>query len=187
MEAARIDDALLQLCPAIDATAKAEFGISGRSSYKRFIGENFELITRLAFGGPAISNLFLGVEHPMLEPDADGCASVQDVLYHVVRCGIIHDAAIHDAVCFAPEDTIRVAEGRVQLPQSMVWGMILAVIVAPVNRDQTSQTPKSVTLAGVCTIPFDRLWGRRQELHWLLGVWKEHLESVAQSPPRPDQ
>jgi hypothetical protein len=43
------EEALFQICSAIDATATAEAGKRGRGSYKDFIHDNLTLITKIGF------------------------------------------------------------------------------------------------------------------------------------------
>ena len=44
------ESALHDICSAIEVTAANEAGRGGRRSYKDFIGDNFDLISRASFG-----------------------------------------------------------------------------------------------------------------------------------------
>ncbi len=54
------DDLLLQLCPCIDAAASLEYGGGGRSSFRRFVDDNF-YIASVAGLGPEIRNFSVAV------------------------------------------------------------------------------------------------------------------------------
>lgn len=171
MEIGDPEGALFQICAAIDFTAKTEAGKSGRGSYKDFIHQNLGLITDIAFGRN-ILNLNLGYEHPDLKKNADGCVPVQDIFYHVVRCGLYHDTSLPDDLKFADEMQIRVKDGVLVLPSALIYGLITAVVISPANRDQ--HAPKEALLnLGDFPIPINKLWGRRNELLWLLDAVNE--------------
>ena len=44
------DDLLLQLCPCIDAASSFEYGTNGRSSFRRFVDDNFYIASMAGFG-----------------------------------------------------------------------------------------------------------------------------------------
>jgi hypothetical protein len=172
MEIGDPEGALFQICAAIDVTAKTAFGKPGRGSYKDFIHHNLGLITDIALGGRKILNLNLGYDHPDLKKNANDCVSVQDIFYHVVRCGLYHDASLPDNLKFTDEMQIRIEDGVLILPSSLIYGLVIAVVVSPANRDQ--HTPKEGMLnLGNFPIPINKLWGRRDELLWLLDVVNE--------------
>ncbi len=173
MEISDPEGALFQICAAIDATAKTEFGKSGGSSYKNFIHQNLGLITDIAFGGCKILNLHLEYDHPKLKKNTDGCVPVQEILYHVVRCGLYHDASLPKDLKFTDERQIRTKDGVLVLPSALIYGLIIAVVVSPVNCGE--HVPKKSTLnLGGFPIPINKLWGCRDELLWLLDVVDEN-------------
>src|SRR5262245_13698054 len=89
MDAKDPEGALFAICAAIEATATKEFGAGGRRNYKDFIHQNLDVITWTAFG-PRILNLKLAYQHPDVKLDADGLCTFEDIMYHVVRCGLYH-------------------------------------------------------------------------------------------------
>lgn len=173
MEAGDPDGALFQICAAVDFTAKNEFSNSGRRSYKDFIHQNLGLITDIAFGGRKILNLNLAYDHPEIKKNADGCVPVQDIFYHAVRCGLYHKTSLPDNLKFTDEMQIRIEEdGVLVLPSALIYGLITAVVVSPANRDE--HAPKEGMLNfGDFPIPINKLWGRRDELLWLLDAVNE--------------
>lgn len=164
---------MFQICAAIDVTAVREYKQKGKASYKRFVHENLRLITNVAFGGKEILNINLGYEHPDIRKLDNGMSPIEDVVYHAVRCGLYHNACLPENLKFSDEGVIGVDEGSLILPAALVYGLMVAVIVAPVNKDESS--PKaSVLNLGTFPIPTAKLWGRRAELLWLLDAEAEY-------------
>ena len=172
MEASEPDGALFAICAAIEATAKTECGDGGRSAYKDFIHSNFGLITDIAFGGCRIGNLNVGYDHPEIKRSSDGLCSIEDVMYHAVRCGLYHEAKLPDNLKFTDERQIRVEENLLVLPASLIYGFIAAVVVSPANAEEVTPKPSTLNL-GSFPIPISKLWGRKPELLWLLDAEHE--------------
>lgn len=173
MELGDPEGALFQICAAIEATATSEHGKRGRGSYKTFVSENLPLITDIAFGGQRIENLNLGYDHPELKLAPGVSATFQDILYHVVRCGLYHEAKLPEDIEFAEDNRFTVERGvKLVLPRSLIYGLITAVVVAPSNEEQTARENIVLNL-GDFPVPLNMLWGRRKELLWLLDVERE--------------
>jgi hypothetical protein len=182
MEAGDPEGALFAICAALEATAAKEFAQGGRTSYKEFIKQNMLLITGIAFGGPTIENLFLAFEHPELKRSADGMYSIQEIFYHVVRCGLYHEAGLPTNLQFAQDNQIRCHANLLVLPASLIYGLILAVVVSPSNADAADPRAKPQVLnLGPTPIPISKLWGHPGELLWLLEVNREFGRLVAQA------
>ncbi|MBW3598549.1 MAG: hypothetical protein KY475_14915 [Planctomycetes bacterium] len=168
------ESALFQICAAIDTTAKAEFAQpkARKKDYKDFIHRSLGLITEIGFG-PRILNINLGYAHPEIKANADGCVSIQDVIYHAIRCGFYHDSSLPSNLHFEDEAAIRVSkEGDLFLPSTLVWGLMWAVVVAPVNSGERAAHEVFLTHLGA-PLPLSKLWGRRAELLWLFEATRE--------------
>lgn len=163
--------ALFQVCSAVEATAKAEVGGGGGSTYKTFIHENLGLITKAAFG-VKILNLNLKFRHPQIKPSADGTCSIEQVLYHAVRCGLYHEAQYPSDISFSADQYIKVDGDTLVLPVSLVLGLVVAVVTSPANDGESTESPFLLNM-GPFPIPLSQLWGRRDECLWLLEVADE--------------
>lgn len=173
MQAGDPEGALFQLCATIEVTANKEFGRQGGSCYKDFIHQNLALITSVAFEGLKGHNLHIAYDHPKLKRNPDGVVPVQDILYHVVRCGLYHEAALPDSLKFTNEGEIRTDEnGVLILPSALIYGLIIAVVVSPSNQDERAPKESMLKLGGF-GIPVNKLWGRRGELLWLMDAVAE--------------
>lgn len=156
------EGALLPLSSAVDATATKHFSRSGRKSYKDFIHENLDLITKVAFG-KSIMNINLKYHHLDLDTGPDGLCTIQDILYHVVRCGLAHAAELPSTLKFVNENKWQVEDNLLVLPASIVYGLITAVVVCPENADQTISVEYGLNVRGF-QIGLNKLWGKKQEL-----------------------
>lgn len=183
MQAGDTEGALYALCSAIDATATQEYGKRGKTSYKQFVSSNFPLITSIAVGHK-ILNLTLEYSHPDLNASADSKHSIQDIFYHAVRCDLYHKTELPTNIRFTNKKQIGCETGGIVLPDTFLYGLIMAVVVAPVNKGESSPKP-SVCNIGDMALPISKLWGRRAELNWLLDAINEGdaLNKAKQSSP----
>ncbi len=154
------EGALISICPAIDATASKHYNKRGKQSYKRFVRENLSLITKAAFGGATFGQIRLKYAHPELPKVADDLQPIENILYHVVRCGLLHTAELPDTLTFVVENRFRVDDGMLVLPASLVVGFVVAVIACPANSDQTTDESYQLNVGGQ-SIPVNNLWGKR--------------------------
>ena len=81
------EDAFLQVSVAMAATARREYPrrLSDHASYRRFIRDNIDLITRVSFGVTLQQGIRLKYSHPRLrlETTTDGAHSLDELLYVV--------------------------------------------------------------------------------------------------------
>jgi hypothetical protein len=162
------EGALLPISAAVDATATKHFNRRGRKSYKDFIYENLGLITKVGLG-PSVMNINLKYDHPDLETGPDGLCTIQDVLYHVVRCGLAHSAELPSTLKFVDEYKFKVENNLLVLPASLIYGLIAAVVVCPENTDQTIPDNFGLNVRGF-QITLNDLWGKKTELENLFAA-----------------
>ena len=174
MDSSDYEGALFAICAAIDATAVKEFNKRGRDAYKEFLHQNLGLITDIAFGGRRILNLNLAYDHPNLKKRPDGTCSIQDIIYHAVRCGLYHEAKIPDNIKFVQEQLITTKENNLTLPSSLIYGFIVAVIISPVNIKEKTSKDEILNLHNF-PIPINRLWGRKEEFFWFKNLITEAI------------
>jgi hypothetical protein len=163
------EQALHDICSAIDTTATKEAGKGGRRSYEEFIRDNFVLISRTAFGVEGtIGKLRIAYNHPDITPDADGLCGIEEVVYHVVRCGLYHEASLPATLTFVQTNFIKCDRGStLVLPANLVKGLIAAVVVSPANSGETIDPKYELTFDFV-KISVNKLWGKRAEVNALL-------------------
>jgi hypothetical protein len=153
------ENCLIQVCIALDATAKRAFPTeSGNQAFKHFVHDNMKLITMVAFQrGRSILNLHLAHRNPKLRPDRDGVCALQEILYHVVRCGLIHEGKLPPDMEFRPGRIVSLDGNHLVLPAESLMGLILAVVSSPLNA-----TEKYADHYRFADVPFDQLAGNPQ-------------------------
>ncbi len=92
------EGALFAICAAIEETARRESLPKGRRGFKRFIADNIHIISGIGIGHP-IAGLSIGYAHPDLPRSSDGNARIEDIVYHLIRCGLYHSAMLPATVC----------------------------------------------------------------------------------------
>ncbi len=101
MDAGDCEGALIPASIAVDATATQEYpALTNNQVYKSFLGDNLDLFTRASFGGIRIGRIALKYDHPDSRSSADGTCTVEQILYHVVRCGLLHQAGLPPTLRF---------------------------------------------------------------------------------------
>lgn len=169
MDASDPEGALFAICAAIDKTAQDEYGKSRKESYKSFIRDNFPLISRAAFGSSSIGGMKFAFRHPSPRPEhpRDGYWTIEDVLYHVVRCCLYHEAEVLPQVKFVAGTTFSGGGDQIEISANIICGLIAAVVLAPCNRGQIAPKEGILNHRGV-PLPISKLWGRRDEFTWLV-------------------
>jgi len=159
-----LDQALLFVCLAIDGTAKKTYPSIPKvgERFRRFINDNLDII-ELMFGG---LNL---VETVFPFKDAKGNLGVSfaDIIYEKFRCNLAHGEELPDGFGV----TVQIAEGHQQfyidmstlsmtLPQSAIYALGLACVLAPVNSDQSLGSNTHYYRDPINTYVIDRWWGK---------------------------
>jgi hypothetical protein len=161
------ESALIPASIAVDATASQVYPAKrNNEAYKDWLHDNLALITKVGMGNVSITENFrLAYNHPELRLGDDGLCSFEQILYHVVRCGLLHGAKLPENLMFSMDGAIRVDSdsGKLTLGSSLIYGLIAAVVVSPVNRDQTIPDNYGITIFSK-TKPLNELWGQKQAL-----------------------
>ncbi len=128
----RKNSAFALILIAFAATARLRYPKPMRDgeSFKRFIRD--ELPTILGTGDTSVSLPFKGVSTP-----------VEDILYHELRCQLIHEGELPDSIVFtpktfrdgAPYDVITITD-PFGMPEGWVLNMARVVMNAPENASQ---------------------------------------------------
>ena len=166
MQRGDAEAALIPTSIALDATAKKEYPQIRRNdvAYKQFIRENFGFITKVAFRGTTIGALHVKFDHQDVRPGRDGTCSIEQILYHVVRCGLIHDGQIPKNLRFVKEDVIKCEGGKsLTLPAGLVYGLIAAVVVAGSNASERVRDDLVFNFRGRAA-PVNEVWGQKEKL-----------------------
>ena len=125
------EESLCLTCSAIDACSALTYpdkGVTNR--YKLFLKENFRTISEKGFPGISANGIKIKVNAniPELKADHDGFVNMEQIIYHVVRCGLVHSCSINTSVVFTEQTIIgNWNADKFYLPKNLIWGLIAAV------------------------------------------------------------
>jgi hypothetical protein len=166
MAANDADAALIPMSIAVASTAQLLYPTKkDNQAYKRFVSQNLGLISRVAFSGTAFARMHVSFSHPSLKPASDGTVTIEQVLYHVVRCGLLHSAALPNGLRFENGTAFLVdpTTNTLVLPAQLIFGLLIAVVVSPVNASQRVDDSCLFNYRGN-QIKLNSLWGNRSAL-----------------------
>lgn len=153
------EEALLQAAIAIDVTAKKYFksAKSSKSNYKQLLKEYSWLIELMAFQGINLDDSRFG-NFPI---DGISEPSFQDLIYHTVRCNLVHGDGVPENFEFSDGNIFSMRKDHLILPKNLIWGLLAVVVFCPANSNQESS---SGYWLGVFNNQFviDDFWGQEQ-------------------------
>lgn len=100
-------------------------------------------------------------------PRVNGHATLDEILYHGVRCNLLHEAELDEKIIFEEGNTIGLLEDAILLPAEMLHGMVFAVIGSNYNIDERLQTTRICDF-GKQPVDLDILWGDKTKIMALL-------------------
>lgn len=133
--------ALEHACNALDVTSQRYYGQknSSRLYFKKIIKEYSWLIEFMSLGGINIEEstfenfpITEGMRQPILKP------TFSDLMYHVVRCGLVHSDSLSEGFSFHKSGNIILAEKKITFPETVVWAILSITIFCPVNKNETT-------------------------------------------------
>lgn len=145
-----LDNALIQLCIALDGTAKNEYPRIKKvgERFKAFIKTNQDIITFFTFN----TNMFINCQF--------GEYTIEQFIYKVLRCGLLHEGSISSMFKFAELGQPTTIGGKQWcFPKTFIFGSLLAVIGAQSNGKHTVADHIGITVMGK-SFKVNELWGR---------------------------
>ena len=161
----KYDVALSLACSAVDATAARVFpSKSNNARYKSFLKDNMRIVT--TFGTPGLSAGGIVIKCanvPGVKTDSNGMAPLEDILYHIVRCGLVHECELDQRLEFTERTQIGDFNEKFRVPFAIILGLIAAVVLAKPNAQESAPGNHQMVLAGK-QVPLNSLWGRIDEV-----------------------
>jgi len=159
-----LDQAMLFACLAIDGTAKRTYPAITKvgERFRRFIDDNLDII-ELMFGGFNLKETVFPFK------DAKGKIGIyfSDIVYEKFRCNLAHGDELPDGFGVAVQMQegiytieIDIQNQSMQLPQSAIYALGLACVLAPANSDQKIEDLRYRYNDQVNTYVVDRWWGK---------------------------
>jgi len=128
-----VDNALIQLSIAVDATAKKMYPqLKNAQRIKRFLTVKRAFIWWCLFNGIPDSNSQLCLSF------ADkGYVSIEDIMYKYIRCSLLHEGEMHENIIFDYVEYFKVnADSSLILPVGYLYAILWAVISSDENKGE---------------------------------------------------
>lgn len=122
------DASLCLICIAIDASSKSKYpSLKVGERYKKYVAENFRIICDKGFPGISADSvrIKLNTNIDNLKPDQAGYVGMNDIIYHAIRCGLVHNCDIDKSIIFT--DTTVIGDwnkDKFYLPKDIIFGLI---------------------------------------------------------------
>jgi len=166
MDKGEIELGLSDVCIAVDITSKKYFGQdkSSRTHYKNFLSENMWIILMTGMGSLISEDIKLPFKHQEIKSDADGYCTLQDIIYHIMRCEYVHGTGDNSKIIWNNRISLALdPNGNLLISPTFIWGLALTVIVCEVNKDEKVQDTSWISTASFKYLIND-LWGKRDSL-----------------------
>ncbi len=156
--------ALSLTASAIDATAKKMTNTKkNRERYLKFLEKYMRIITFRGLPGIVASGIRIKCENwKAVKADKNGYASLEEIIYTAIRCGLIHECEIDKMIVFTDKTIIGNQKNIFMLPKELVNGLILAVILSEYNKEEKSNDNKSLLIRDR-EYKINDLWGKEKQ------------------------
>ncbi|XOF33605.1 MAG: hypothetical protein ACL93V_16675 [Candidatus Electrothrix sp. YB6] len=157
----RYDVALALVCSAVDATASTQYPEikENNKRYKKFLKNNMRIITTYGFPGITASGISIKCHNiPDIKADSEGHTDIENILYHIIRCSLIHQCEIDQRIDFVPYTHIGDFEDKFRIPDSLVFGLLLSVVLAECNKQEKLDKDYVLNL-NEKSLSINKIWG----------------------------
>jgi len=161
--------ALIQLFPAMDATAQLVFPhLEGEGHNKErmieFVDRSTLIITKFTFlWGASVGGVcsFPFSQKKLRNPRVAGMATLGELLYFV-RNNLTHKTKTDPAIIWTDKLQLKCNYGKdIVLPQSLVFGLVMSVVTSDKNKDKKFSVEHHWNM-GKSIFPLDNtLWGNK--------------------------
>jgi len=132
------DIALALASSAIDATAtKCGYIGNNNTKYKDYLRHNMKTIITFGFPGISASGIKIKCHNIKgLKTDKEGMIDIENIIYHTIRCGLIHQCDISQEIEFTEQTIIGDFNQKFKVPKNLVLGLIVSVVQSKCNQDE---------------------------------------------------
>ena len=159
-----LDQAMLFACLAVDGTSKKMYPGMPKvgERFRNFIAENIDIL-ELMFGGLNLKETVFPFK------DSKGRIGIgfADIVYEKFRCSLAHGDELPDGFGISVQIAaghqqfiINIQERSMTLPQSAIYALGLACVLAPANADQKIGSNLYHYQDPINTYVVDRWWGK---------------------------
>lgn len=178
-----VEAAMLHACNAVDGTSKKAYArrLTNKGRFTRLLRDNYNILGPMALPNIDVEK----TRFPVIVSGETGRVAYldfADVIYRVHRCSHGHGdelpagfELLNDAA--GPQGRTRLVwdEGKVQLSDRVIFGLLAVAVLSSVNSDQRVPDEYFLTF-GVNDLPINEWWGRSNEFIRL--VEQEQLIAV---------
>lgn len=158
----RHDVALALVCSAVDATSSRQYPEikENNKRYKQFLKNNMRIITTYGFPGITASGISIKCHNiPDIKTDSEGHTDIENILYHIIRCSLIHQCELDQQIDFVPYTHIGDFENKFRIPDSLVIGLLLSVVLAECNNQEKLDENYILNLKEEA-LDLNKIWGK---------------------------
>ena len=99
-----------------------------------------------------------------------------EMLYDVVRCTALHEAALPGNLRFTVQAVIHLGDdGELLLPIDVIYGLLIAIVGSPKNRNDRAKGHPIFSFGGK-KIKLNELWGDRDQVSKFIGTDSNQAE-----------
>ncbi len=159
-----LDQAMLFACLAVDGTSKKMYPGMPKvgERFRNFIAENIDIL-ELLFGGLNLKETVF----PFKDTKGRIGIGFADIVYEKFRCSLAHGDELPDGFGISvqiaaghQQFVIDIQEQSMTLPQSAIYALGLACVLAPANADQKIGSNLYHYQDPINTYVVDRWWGK---------------------------
>lgn len=159
-----LDQAMLFACLAVDGTSKKMYPGMPKvgERFRNFIAENIDIL-ELMFGGLNLKETVF----PFKDTKGRIGIGFADIVYEKFRCSLAHGDELPDGFGISvqiaaghQQFVIDIQEQSMTLPQSAIYALGLACVLAPANADQKIGSNLYHYQDPINTYVVDRWWGK---------------------------
>jgi len=158
--------ALSLTCSALDATAKKiNPSLSNNERIKKFISDNMRIVSFFGLPGISCGGLRIGCDSiPEIKKDAQNRVGLEDIIYHAIRCNLIHECRPDPRIKFTAHTHIGDGkDGKFFLPSQILNGLIFSVLLQEANVEERVGFKMEIKLPNKI-YDINELWGKKKEL-----------------------
>ena len=168
----RFEDAVVAASVALSATARREYRTDGDpSACRKFLGKNLLIISKIGWVSFGVSQP-INFRYRRLDKRKPGIdvRTMPEMLYDVVRCTALHEAATPENLRFTPDPVIQTGpDGELVLPIDVVYGLLIAVVASPKNAGERAEGDPTFSFGGR-SVQLNELWGKPDEVAAFIGI-----------------
>jgi hypothetical protein len=162
------ESALIPASIAVAATAEKTYPqiAADNIKFKQFLKDNRDVIFEMALGVQIPQGMSFAINlAEVRKPEKAGYSTVEELLYHVVRCGLIHNGMIGPSVSMGESNTFTYLDEKVLLPPEIICGLLYSVIGAKCNANERVDGEIGFRQGSECVwVRINSLWGKKGEI-----------------------